>query len=152
MAVGIRLSSARHRVLTTALSDAPDARCVDGGELYHLRKAEDFQQSYEWRKKTIASDRVNCAFIPAALRPQWPARVDVPFGITDKPFGGVGMDPAALKSSLTQALLHADRYAWLYIEGPTLLAPPAKGGAPSEWVEAVRQARADALRLAAAAK
>ncbi|HVE38703.1 MAG TPA: hypothetical protein VNM14_02365 [Planctomycetota bacterium] len=127
----------------------PKARVVDGGELYHLRKPEDFRQSYEWRKKGIASDRVDCAFLPAALRAQWSGRVEVAFGVYDRPFGGLGMDPAALKPTLTQALLHADRYAWLYVEGPTLLAPPALGGAPAEWVDAIRQGRADALRLAA---
>jgi hypothetical protein len=126
----------------------PKARLVDGGELYHLRKAEEFRQSYEWRKRTIASDRVDCAFLPAALRPQWPARVDVAFGVYDRPFGGIRMDAADLKSSLTQALLHADRYAWLYVEGPTLLAPPDRGGAPGERVDAIRQARSEALRLA----
>jgi hypothetical protein len=127
----------------------PKTRSIDGGELYHLRTPEEFRQSYEWRKKTIASDRVDCAFLPPALRAQWSARVDVAFGVYDRPFGGQGMDAAALQSSLTQALVHADGYAWLYVEGPTLLAPAARGGAPAEWVDAVRQARSDALRLAA---
>ena len=127
----------------------PKARLVDGGELYHLRKPEEFRQSYEWRKKTIATDGVNCAFLSAALRAQWSDRVDVAFGVYDRPFGGLTMDAAALKSSLTQALVNADHYAWLYVEGPTFLAPPARGGAPAEWVDAIRQARRDALRLAA---
>jgi hypothetical protein len=126
----------------------PKTRVVDGGELYHLRTPEEFRQSYEWRKKTIASDRVDCAFLPPALRAQWSARVELAFGVTDRPFGGLGMDAAGLKSALTQALVHSDRYAWLYVEGPTLLAPPARGGAPAEWVDAVRQARNEAIRLA----
>jgi hypothetical protein len=122
------------------------ARVVDGGELYHLRSPEEFRKSYEWRKRTIASDRVDCAYLPAELRAQWPTRVDVAFGILDQPFGGQAMDPAVLQASLTHALRQTDRYVWLYVEGPTLLAPSSQGGAPADWVAAVRQARADALR------
>jgi len=121
-------------------------RCVDGGELYHLRKPEDFRQSYEWRKKTIASERVNSAYLPAPVRALWQGRVDVAFGIMDQPFAGVAMDAPTLKTSLTHALRQTDRYVWLYIEGPTMLAPPSRGGASPEWVAAVRQARTEAAR------
>jgi len=47
-----------------------------------------------------------------------------------------------LATTLSRALRRADRYAWLYVEGPTFLKPPHEGGAPSEWIEAVRRARA----------
>jgi len=127
----------------------PRAHCVDGGELYHLRTPEEFRQSYDWRKRTIASDRVDCAYLPAALRSQWPARVEIAFGLYDRPFGGKGMDPATLKASLAQALRQTDRYVWLYVEGPTLLAPASKGGASPEWVAAIREGRIDALRSSA---
>ena len=33
------------------------ARVVDGGELYHLRTAEEFRRSYDWRKHALALDR-----------------------------------------------------------------------------------------------
>ena len=32
------------------------ATCVDGGKLYHLRAPKEFQDSYEWRKSSIASE------------------------------------------------------------------------------------------------
>jgi hypothetical protein len=123
----------------------PASRCVDGGELYHLRSAEDFQRSYEWRKSSLASDRVNCAYLPPAVRARWPATVEIAFGLYDRPFGGAPMDPPALRSCVRLALSRTDRYVWLYVEGPTFLRPPDRGGAPAEWVDAVRQGRADAL-------
>jgi hypothetical protein len=41
---------------------------VDGGKLYHLRTPKEFQDSYAWRKSGIVSERVDCPFIPPALR------------------------------------------------------------------------------------
>ena len=35
------------------------AKNIDGGELYTLRSASDFQKTYDWRKTTIASNIVN---------------------------------------------------------------------------------------------
>jgi len=115
--------------------------CVDGGELYHLRKEEEFRRSYEWRRTAIASDRVDCAYLPPAVRARWAARVEIAFGVTDRPFGGFPMDPATLKSVLTHALRRTDRYVWLYVEGRTLLAPPERGGAEADWVQAIREGR-----------
>jgi hypothetical protein len=123
----------------------PASRCVDGGELYHLRSAEDFQRSYEWRRSELASERVDCAYLPPAVRARWPGTVGIAFGLYDRPFRGAPMDPPILRSCVTRALSRTDRYAWLYVEGPSFLRPPARGGAPEEWVDAVRQGRADAL-------
>lgn len=122
------------------------AVCVDGGELYHLRKEEDFRRSYEWRRTSLASDKVDCAYLPPGVRGKWAGRVEIAFGVYDRPFAGIPMDPATLKGVLTHALRRTDRYVWLYVEGRTLLAPPEKGGAESEWVQAVREGRDDGRR------
>jgi hypothetical protein len=117
---------------------------IDGGELYHLRSADEFKRSYDWRKFTMPSDAFNCAFIPPALRPSWPGKSSICFGVYDRPFGGAGMDPTIARTTLTNALKQADRYVWFYTEGPTFLRPASAGGASSTWVAAVRQALADA--------
>jgi hypothetical protein len=122
------------------------ARVVDGGELYHLRTADEFRRSSDWRKKTLASDAVDCAYLPKDVRAQWAGRVEIAFGLYDRPFGGQAMDPAVLKATLTHALKQTDRIVWLYVEGPTFLRPPDKGGAAADWVAAVRQGRDEALR------
>lgn len=122
------------------------AVCVDGGELYHLRKEEDFRRSYEWRRNAFASDQVDCAYVPPAARAKWAGRVEVAFGVYDRPFGGQPMDAPTLKSVLTHALRRTDRYVWLYIEGPTLLAPPERGGADAGWVQAIREGREQGSR------
>jgi hypothetical protein len=123
----------------------PASRCVDGGELYHLRSPEDFQRSYDWRRSELASDRVNCAYLPPAVRARWPGTVEIAFGLYDRPFRGASMDAPTLRSCVGRALSRTDRYVWLYVEGPTFLKPPDRGGAPEEWVDAVRQGRAEAL-------
>ena len=117
---------------------------IDGGELYHLRSADEFKRSYDWRKYTMPSDAFNCAFIPPALRPSWPGKSSICFGVYDRPFSGAGMDPTIARTTITNALRQADRYAWFYTEGPTFLKPASAGGASAAWVSAVRQALADA--------
>ena len=117
------------------------AVCVDGGELYHLRKDDDFRRSYEWRRKAFASDQVDCAYLTPDVRARWAARVEIAFGLYDKPFAGQSMDPPTLQSLLVHALSRTDRYVWLYIEGRTLLSPPERGGAEDHWVQAIRRGR-----------
>jgi len=117
---------------------------IDGGELYHLRTADEFLRAYTWRKYTLPSDAINCAFIPPALRPSWPGLSSISFGVYDRPFGGAAMDPTILRSTLANALRQADRYVWFYTEGATFLLPASQGGASATWVGAVRQALADA--------
>ncbi len=117
---------------------------IDGGELYNLRSPADFLSSYNWRKFTLPSDAVNCSFIPPALRPSWPGRSSISFGVYDYPFGGAAMNPTILRPTVTNALLQADKYVWLYIEGPSFLLPSSQGGADIATVDAVRQGRIDA--------
>ncbi len=120
------------------------ACCMDGGELYSLRTAAQFDAAYNWCKNTLPSDAVNCAFIPPALRTVWPGRSCISYGVYDCPWGGAGMDPTILRSTINNALQRADRYVWFYAEASTYLLPPAAGGAPAEWVDAVRLGREDA--------
>ena len=124
---------------------------IDGGELYHLRSADEFTRSYNWRKFTLPSDTFNCAFIPAALRPAWPGKCSVGFGVYDRPFGGAAMDPTIARTTIANALRQADRYVWFYTEGATFLKPASAGGASAVWVDAVRKALADAATSTAPA-
>ncbi|MBI4566669.1 MAG: fibronectin type III domain-containing protein [Planctomycetes bacterium] len=117
---------------------------MDGGELYTLRSADQFQASYSWRKWDLASAAVDCAFIPEALRSAWPDRSSISFGVYDRSFGGASMDPAILRTTLANALRQADRYVWFYAEAATYLLPPTLGGASDTWVNAIAQARVDA--------
>ncbi|HKS16377.1 MAG TPA: hypothetical protein VJU16_03640, partial [Planctomycetota bacterium] len=127
------------------MEGAGDSACnVDGGELYTLRTAEQFDAVYNWNRNVLPSDAVNSAFIPAALRSVWPGRSCISFGVYDCPWGGAGMDPAILRTTIANALKRADRYVWFYAEASTYLLPSLAGGAPAAWVDAVRQGRADA--------
>ncbi|HKS16961.1 MAG TPA: hypothetical protein VJU16_06590 [Planctomycetota bacterium] len=119
----------------------PRARVVDGGELYQLRGDSEFRESRDWRKRAFPSNEIDCGYLPAGLRETWSERVGVAFGVYDRPFRGRPMDPVVLAATLSRALRHADRYVWLYIEGPSFLKPPGEGGAPAEWVDAVRRAK-----------
>ncbi len=126
---------------TEAAADA-NRRAVEGGELYSLRAPMEFFNSYVWRKTTFASDSVDCAFLPAALRPLWSGATSIAFGVYDQPFGGLPMDPATLRATLIHALQHADEFVWLYSEGENFLLPESEGGASLAWRQAVEQARA----------
>lgn len=114
---------------------------VDGGELYHLRSAEDFEKSYVWRARDFPSDRVDAAFLPPEVRSRWSSTVTIGFGLYDRPVPGAPMDPEILRGVVERALVRTDRYVWLYIEGPTWLLPSRSGGAPAAWVAAVREGR-----------
>jgi hypothetical protein len=122
------------------------ATCVDGGELYGLRTPEDFEKSYQWRKSEFPSERVDPPYLSPALRARWSRTVQIAFGLYDRGVPGAGMDPATLRSLVERGLLRTDRYVWLYVEGPTFLLPPGQGGAPADWVSAVRDGRDAALR------
>ncbi|MCS6776673.1 MAG: hypothetical protein RMJ43_16265 [Chloroherpetonaceae bacterium] len=94
----------------------------DGGELYALRSGEEFQTAYRWQKWGIASERARTPFIPASLRPEWPA-VSVSWGIydsTDEPTGRE-MNPDIYARTLAEALSRCDHFVWLYFEGHNLL-------------------------------
>jgi hypothetical protein len=131
------------------LEGAGSAACViDGGELYTLRTAEDFQLSYGWRRNDLPSEAVNCSFIPSSLRSEWADRSSIGFGVYDVAFGGAAMNSTILRSTLANALRQADRYAWFYAEASTYLLPSDAGGASATWVDAIRLAKADVAATA----
>jgi hypothetical protein len=102
---------------------------VDGGELYDLRSASEFQAAYDWRRYDLPSAEVNCAYLSAELRNAWSDSVSISYGVYDCPFGGAAMTPSILTSTLRHALATADRWVWFYAEDNTFLLPPAQGGA-----------------------
>lgn len=124
--------------------EAADARTtvVDGGELYFLRAAPDFAATYEFRRRGIASDATDSALVPPALRPLWPMRVSIAFGLYDRPSGGADMTPTILEATLAPALRTSDRYVWMYAEGITFMLAPSAGGADPAWLAAISAARA----------
>ena len=133
------------------MEGAGDSACnMDGGELYSLRTEAEFQDVYNWNKNTLPSDAVDCPFIPSALRSVWPTRSSISFGVYDCPWGGASMDATVLRSTIANSLKRADRYVWFYAEASTYLLPPAAGGAPAAWVDAIRLGREDAAAGASA--
>src|SRR6266542_687126 len=63
-----------------------------------------FADSYEWRKNTLPSNSINCVYIPSSLRVLWPSKVNISFGLYDKPFGGANMDESIMETILTKTL------------------------------------------------
>lgn len=118
------------------------ATVVDGGEIYSLRVAVDFTATYEFRRRGIASDAIDSALVPPALRSLWPTRVSIAYGLYDRPFRGADMSPAILQATLVPALRTSDRYVWMYAEGITFLLAPGAGGADPAWLAAIETARA----------
>ena len=117
------------------------ARFVDGGEVFAYRTVEDFQLSYDFRKTGIASAEANCPYISNYLRPVWPAKVRISFGVYNYPFAGQSMDPLTMRTTLERALRRCDDFVWLYCENLNWNAP---AGLPVPWVDAVLGARAAA--------
>jgi hypothetical protein len=113
---------------------------VDGGELYDLRSSTEFQNSYNWRRYDLPSDAVDCSFISPSVRTTWPDDVSISYGVYDCPFLGRPMSPSVLTPTLVNALATADRWVWFYAESYTYLLPSDQGGAPADWVAAVRAA------------
>jgi hypothetical protein len=116
---------------------------IDGGENYKFRTVLDFETSYQWRKYTIASSSWNSVNIPVSLRPLWPGKVSISFGVDDNTGAQPTKTPAILKTTLENAMNRCDEYVWFYSENNA----PAnaytyleKGGVPAEWLKAVSDA------------
>lgn len=116
------------------------ARVIDGGETYALRSPEEFARHYQWRKHGIAELEPS-SLIPPELRPSWPAKVDVAFGVYDRPYDGASMSPAILTRTLRNALARTDEYVWLFVEGQGPNNFLRSDGIEPWWIEAVRDAR-----------
>ncbi|MBV8878644.1 MAG: hypothetical protein JO332_01650, partial [Planctomycetaceae bacterium] len=127
---------------------------VDGGELYTLKSAADFQSAYTWRKTTFATNTYNsgagCAFLPASNpddRTNWSTATSIGFGIYDGKFNASGVSLAdgttTAQTVLSNALHQADRYTWFYAEGRTFfLAPGSDPKAASQtWVDMMNAGR-----------
>jgi hypothetical protein len=97
------------------------ATVVDGGEIYHLRTFQQFDESYKWRKK------------------QWP-NASISFGVYDLPDGGAPMNPEIMRTTIANALKMADGIVWMYPEAASYLLPTA----PAGMLDAIRMARKDA--------
>lgn len=120
------------------------AKVIDGGELYHLRNLTDFESSKTWRKDTLPSAAINCAYIPLADRAGWEAGTKRDFGVY-LATGGDGInDTATLRSTLANALMTADDEVWLYPDSMTFNLPPESGGATQAYIDAVLAAKSDA--------
>lgn len=101
------------------------ATIVDGGELYSLRSLAQFAEANVYRSAN------------------WPA-ASLGFGIYDKPFQGAAMNVSILRPTLVNAIAEATEWCWYYPELFTYLKSSATGGAPADWVQAIRNARTDA--------
>lgn len=113
------------------------AKLCDGGELYTLRSAADFETAYRWQKWGIASAEADTPFIPASLRKAW-AEVSVSWGVYDSPTEWIkrGMDPPTLAAALAEAVSRCDDYVWVYFERQNVLT-----GDPKGWREAVAEGK-----------
>ena len=124
----------------------PGNLVVDGGEVYQYRTAADFETAYQWREVGIASDAVDSAFVPAALRPEWGARVSNGFGVYNVAWQadrGFDMDPDVMEATLGHALGRADDVVWFYTEEfePGVGNWYVPGSMPEPWADAVAAAR-----------
>jgi hypothetical protein len=119
----------------------PKSLSIDGGEVYSLRTVSDFAIHYEFRKFTIASPAWDSPLIPASIRPFWPDRVNISFGVDDNTPGFPTMTPAVFKTILENSLNRCDDFVWFFSEGLPGY-QYLSGGAPIEWINAIKEARA----------
>lgn len=119
----------------------PRAKLIDGGEVYAYRTSKDFATSYDWRKHGLPSATTDSVFITDADRAVWSDRVSISYGVYNLPFPTEHdtMTPLILRSTLEQALRHADDYVWHYAYLDNWLIP---GDMPRCWFKAVEGARA----------
>lgn len=118
------------------------ARIIDGGEIYTARTQEQFATIRTLQQQLLPEES---ELVPDSLKPLWSSTVSASFGVYDLPAGGVPMDAATWRTTLTNALTTTDEYVWAYTEGYdwTGTGWPATR-VPAEWVEATWAARADA--------
>ena len=115
------------------------ASVIDGCEQYQYRTEKDFKDSYDLRKYEIASEETNSWFIPVSLRRNWPTQVEIGYGVFNIAWvPGYPMNPAIMKTTLTNALQATDKYVWYYTEEDSWLEP---GKMPKEWIDAVIKAK-----------
>jgi hypothetical protein len=113
-------------------------KVCDGGELYHLRSKQDFEEAYQYRKQVFAGAANSVPWLTENLRgDNWARKCEVDFGVYNRG----GQTAATLKATLINALRRTDRVVWLYVEGFDLFSP---GGIPEQWERAISEARDEA--------
>jgi hypothetical protein len=115
---------------------------IDGGEVYQLRSAAEFNFNYCWRKFTMAES----ISVPSELQGlRWVLPVGVAHGLyTDSwpdPIQDL-MTPAIMQASLVAALKRADQLVWVYSESQQDFLKP--GGIEPAWMQAIAAAKASA--------
>ncbi len=102
----------------------------DGGELYKLRTAEEFDKSYTWRDQTVL-DQPQLDYMSDADRVRWTEYVGQSNGVQTKwsQNPDYQMDPTTFADTLCQALQSADSVAWAFVAEDDLLRP----GFPADW-------------------
>lgn len=107
-----------------------EATLHDMGENYRLRTQKHFDDTYTWRKHTIASNATNTAvdatahwIVPTADRANWAEKVYVNFMVSNEPLesesypefdttNSVGLDD--MKSTLERSIDKSDKYVTFY--------------------------------------
>jgi hypothetical protein len=92
---------------------------IDGGEVYQYRTVKDFQDSYTWRKFSIATSAQNSPNIPESLRLQWSEKNNISFGVYPYSWPNAikdKMDASIMRTTLENALRTSDSYVWYYFE------------------------------------
>lgn len=127
------------------------AKAFDGGELYDLRTASQFQKSYDWRKYTITDRITKVPFMDNRLRNVWTKQCNISFGLFDRlmtpPNYPLITDMKEVSSSITNALHRSDGYVWHYTEsfdwwrdqGVSGTLPPVE----RKWINAVAAGKRD---------
>lgn len=119
-----------------------EATLIDGGEIYTMRNAEQYDVAYRWMLQGLPAES---DLVPDELRDDYPDVVDAAFGVYDRTWEKVPMDPPIWRSTLIEALHRTDRYVWAYTERYDWLGTghPSEP-VPAEWVTATAEARAAA--------
>ena len=112
-----------------------DNTLTDAGELYALRSATEFQQSFDFRDQ-ILPGQIPWPVDPAALA-NWSARVNQGHMIYTAEFPeGYGQTPASFAKTLANAMAHSEGAVFVYTETElfTWLSPESL---PSDWRDAL---------------
>jgi hypothetical protein len=117
----------------------PGNQLIDGGEIYALRSAQEFADSFEYRDQTMAD--LMPWDVPQDLRDAWSAEVDQGHMIYTNEFPvGFTQTPRSLVTTLLNAFDHSEGAVFLYSEAEQVgwFSPDAVN---PDWLDAVTRAR-----------
>ncbi len=140
----------------------PAAAVIDGGELYNLRGAADFDAATAYRRTGITLQNTN--LVCSALQPStckklkaaWSQTLKLGYGVFDTQQVFVPpvvphpypMNPAVFAETIYQALRTSDGPVWLYTDGFSPNSPDrsylSPGHVDQSWIDAIAQAVARA--------